>query len=268
MSDIALDQKQLENLRNFLDLDKKQRDENILTVLLKGREGSGKTSFLGTCPGPILIDHFDTSGTQSIRSEIEQGNILVRRWYDKDNGYQSWSEQWEKDLKSGFYKIFNTVSWDSGTSLVELMGNQVVQDDPKSPISGLGGKTINLQKFTGMYNVLMNHIGLTILEVPIFILTFHTKITQDELTNEITYELATYPQLQTRIPMQFAEKWTTVAEPNGEHKIYTGRKGRERASTQIGRDKFDLVEKPDMKYLLDKAKIKVSEKPNLSDLLK
>lgn len=269
MNKIEPDKKHIEQLRKFLDLEVSFSENNKFSLLIKGREGSGKTSLISTAPRPILIDHFDTSGTMSIRKPIEEakGDILIRRWYDYDNGYQQWTDQFNKDLKSGFFQLFTTYAWDSGTSLIDLMSNEVIKRDPKSPVSGLGGKMINVSMYQGMYRTLMEHVALCQHEVQIFIVSFHTKIVEDALTNEVSYELATFPYLQEKLPRQFSEKWTMLAEPNGEHKVLMQRFGRERSSTQIGRDVFDRKEEPDLTALLKKAGVEINPKPSLREQL-
>lgn len=258
----------LEELQRFLDLEQTVSADCIASILLKGREGSGKTTLLGTAPGPTLIDHFDISGVHAIDDKIKEGNILVRRWYsNKDSlasSYSHWSRQWEKDLKSGFLKLFNTYSIDSGTEWVRAMAKETIKQNPKSPRSGLGRKIVNIGDYLGMYSTIFDCIELSTTQVPIFILTFHTAITQDELTSEISYELDTFNQLKTSIPRLFTEKWVIDAAVGGERKVLVERSGRDRASTQIGAGKFLSKEEPNISNLIKKAGKEVPNKPHLS----
>jgi hypothetical protein len=98
-----------------------------------------------------------------------------------------------------------------------------------------------------------------------FIATAHLVNQQDELTGEVIAELDTYKTLKSRVPILFTEKYvlqTKETSTGVERYLLTQPKGRYRASTQLGKDGiFDREEIPDLKLLMQKAGLDVSDKP-------
>lgn len=89
---------------------------NFLKILLYGRNGTGKTSFIGTAPKPLLVLDVKENGTNSIRKSKESFIVNIETWPDIEEAY------WYLKDNPGKYK---TVAIDCLTPLQDLAVAQV-----------------------------------------------------------------------------------------------------------------------------------------------
>lgn len=87
-----------------------------LKVLLYGRSGTGKTTFIGTAPKPILVLDVREKGTVSLRKTPEVFMSAITTWAELEEAY--WF------LASGDHK-FKTVAIDTITQLQDLALTEV-----------------------------------------------------------------------------------------------------------------------------------------------
>ena len=98
----------------------------ILSMLVYGRSGTGKTTFAGTFPKPLLILDVNEIGTDSI-SNVEGIDVVrVREWSDFEDLY------WYIKSKEGYYK---TVVIDQVSSMQEMACAQAMLDKDKTQMS-------------------------------------------------------------------------------------------------------------------------------------
>ena len=243
-------------------------EQTNFSALIMGLAGSGKTTLLTTGRLPLLVDHFDPRGTvvfrtdPTIRSLIEKGAIVVRPfWNERSTApteYARWEKQWMEDIKSGFLNSFGTYAIDSGTTHLEAMTNYICSKKGR-------GDNLQIQDYPVIYNMLRDIIKISSSQECDFLYTGHLVDVENLLTSEITAELDTYSKLKSRVPILFTEKYVMFekAVPSGNKRlILTGKKGRFRASTQLGaKGIFDLEEEPNIKALLKKAGLPITDKP-------
>lgn len=241
-----------------------QAETGGYSALIMGEFGTGKTSLFRTCPKPVLIDMFDPRGHLVLRDEIEKGEIYIRPFYNesykKPTEYIRWEKQWEEDIKTGFLDNFATYGIDSATTFIQSMANQI------SKMEGRPKGSLAIQDYNIIYNTIRDIIKITSFEANcVFLLTAHLVTDKDEVTQEIKAELDIYKRLKSQLPLLFTEKYVlgTKSTSRGvEYELLTAPTGRYRASTQLGKDGlFNVREKPDIKYLIEKAGMSYPDKP-------
>lgn len=87
-------------------------------VLIYGRSGGGKTTFVGTCPGPILILDPGEKGVETIEHIEGAEQIQIKKWEDFEAMY------WYLASRGGCEK-FKTVAIDTVTRLQDLAIDKV-----------------------------------------------------------------------------------------------------------------------------------------------
>ena len=107
---------------------------HYLKMLVYGRSGTGKTTFLASCPGPILIVDIREQGTTSIRETKDAYVVPIESWEEFEELY--W---YLKDTDK-----YKTVCIDTVTALQELAAKKVA---PTGTISQRGwGEISGLMK--------------------------------------------------------------------------------------------------------------------------
>lgn len=94
----------------------------ILTALIYGRSGTGKTTFSASWPKPLLIVDIREKGTDSIVGEPGIDVISIESWEELEETY--WF------LKSGEHK-YKTVVLDQVTQMQDLAKRKALKDDGK-----------------------------------------------------------------------------------------------------------------------------------------
>lgn len=96
-----------------------------LSVAVYGRSGTGKTTFSGTAPKPLLILDVNDRGTISVKGQPDTYVLPIEKWEDFEEAY------WY--LKSGNHN-FQSVAIDTLTQLQDLAIRQVVGDESSDMI--------------------------------------------------------------------------------------------------------------------------------------
>ena len=92
-------------------------------VLIYGKSGSGKTTFLGTCPGPVLVLDPGEKGLLSLRHKDDVKRLEIRTWAEFEAAY------WYVAQRSG--GAFKTVAIDTVTKLQDMAIEKVAPDGGK-----------------------------------------------------------------------------------------------------------------------------------------
>ena len=267
-----------ENIQEILDLvkdvddyyksDKKQETFNLL---LLGEKGSGKSYSARTCRKPVHIDSFDPGGTKNLKPWIEKGEIIVDTRYESENpnkptAYAEWKKNWTKRLKAGYFDYIGTYILDTSTTFSDAIINWVMAKD------GLAGSVPRFTKDYQPQKIELRNRIKEMCDLPCdFIMTGHLTSNKDEVSGKITNRFMTTGQGTVIIPQLFDELYVATTKLKGSEVQYyflTARTGSDLAATRIGTGKFDLYEKPDIKYLLKKAGLPYEDKPLFKDLIK
>lgn len=245
--------------------------------LIMGERGMGKTTMIGTAPKPILVYMFDPKGSQVLTPLIKEKKCLViPLWGDKSQEPTKWREFKSfvtEHVETGFLKKFATVAVDSTTFLLEALTHHVSST----------AHTLGLEKaikprprnipFQGDYRIIYQEVIDTIQDFstqPInLIYTAHLEPEKNELTGDITMDISAYKKLRSFMPAMFTEKYVIRTKPLQTGKdgkkfsprfIMTQPSGMYNASTQF--ENMDYEEKPDIKYLMEKAGLDNSDLGN------
>lgn len=105
----------------------------ILTALIYGRSGTGKTTFSATWPKPLLIVDIREKGTDSVVGEPGIDVISIDTWEELEETY--WF------LKSGDHK-YKTVVLDQVSQMQDLAKRKALKDDGKSEDSVIFSRRI------------------------------------------------------------------------------------------------------------------------------
>ena len=253
--------------------------ENNVTVLLMGEPGVGKTSFLTTCKGPILIDHFDPKGTTIINELIKSRNdIVVRPRWNMDTAYKEWKEDFTQDISSGYLSHFGTYSIDTITSFSDAVTYDVTEEKGREdnvPLSTVRGELVGAD-YNYIKARIQNAIKLALGQKCDVVMTAHL-IKYADAKQNIHIDLVATGKLKVIIPSLFTEKWILYVNPADRSRwIILDRYGSYEGSTQIGvgyNEEGERIKKlgidggpfeyPDMKKILEKCGLSTKNKPSL-----
>lgn len=241
--------------------------QNSFNLLLVGESGTGKSYLLRTARLPIHVDSFDPGGTKCLRDQIKDGRIIAdTRWENDDpfkpTVWRNWVKETQARMKMGYFDHLGTYVIDSGTKWADSVMNQVLK------AAGIPGETPRFTKdYQPQKTQVLNWIKY-LLRIPCdFIMTGHLESHKDDVTGSITYRLMTTGKAVSLIPLEFDEIWVTNTKSRAsglDYRIITAHTGPYLASSRLGRGgKFEVYEKPDIKYLLKKAGESTEDKPLL-----
>jgi hypothetical protein len=248
--------KEMDEIRKLYAEDKTQDSFNLLLI---GETGSGKTHLLQTCRRPIHIDSFDIGGTKipSIRKGIEEGWIIVDSRWEHENPFKpsvidDWAKVMESRIKMSYFNALGTYCLDSMTSWTEAIMNRTLKK---------AGLAAHAPRFTHDYmptKTDIRNFTSELLKLPCdFVLTGHLRADKDEVVGTVAMRLVTIGDLDIKLPSLFDEIWVTQVKDGSkgpDYSILTSPKGYYKTvRTRIGSGKFDQFEKPDVRYLLQKA---------------
>lgn len=234
------------------------------TALIYGDFGTGKTTILTTARRPIVIDFFDPKGWKlpAIEKGIEAGWILATDFSGDRIGsptqYKAWQNRLQKWMREGFFENIGTYVIDSVTTWNRAMMNKIVNE------RGRKYDVPAQQDYLVQMNTIIDIIHALGAQSCDFIMTGHMEVEKDEDTGAFMTNLAVTKGLKRDLPLLFTEKWLLDTVRKGadvEYRVRTMNDGKYKASTRIGGGKFDMFEKPDIKYLLNKAGLDISDKP-------
>lgn len=241
---------------------------HTFNALVYGGIGSGKTHLLQTARRPILIDSFDPGGTKTILNTcrgIQEGWIIVdNRWEDETprapKKYMEWEKEHFRRKAEGFYALFGTYAMDSLTTFASLAMYEILKR--KGRPAGVPQQDDYLPQMTLLENAIKEFIALPC----DCILTAHPDADKDEVTGRMFIGPMVTGKLKVRLPLLFDEIYCAESKETGpnktEYSLITKPTGLYTARTRIGAGgKFDLREKPDIKYLLKKAGYPADDKP-------
>lgn len=240
---------------------KKSRDN--FTALIYGPFGSGKTQMLTTAKRPIVIDFFDPKGwiNSEVKKGIDEGWIFPTDWscdrLENPRQYANWELRLRSWINSRFLNNVGTYAIDSISTWSRAMMNKIVK--AKNRDYGVPA----IQDYMVVLNTLIDIIHAMSDQECDFIMTGHMEMEKDEETDGFVSNLALFKSLRRDVPLLFAEKWLLLPQIAGTkviYKVLTQNTGRHLASTRIGGGVFDMYEKPDIKYLLEKAGWDTSDK--------
>lgn len=234
-----------------------------VSVLLLGIYSSGKTSFLRTCPAPVLIDSHDPR-TKVLDDLIDSGRVILRPFWNENykdpTEYKRWEESWNMDISEGVLDHVGTYSLDSITGLIQNLGNYIAMQAGRSKKAGAiqAGKLFE-SDYPALYATIEDIVKRTSTMNCHFISTAHLVPHKEEIGDEsrMIYEIDTFKKLKSRIPRNYTEKWCIERIP-GALGVVTNLIVQPRylyhAGTQIGKNGiFSPIEEPNFKKLLKKA---------------
>jgi len=239
------------------------------SCLLMGIYGSGKTRLSCTGRLPILLDMFDPKGSVIVHTDpylkqlYTEKKLIVRPFWTelskKPTEYEAWATQWEKDCKSGFLSQFGTYVIDSGTTWIEAMTNYIVKKESRA------NGNLAIQDYIPLYNMIMDVIKVSSSQGCDFIYTAHLLTVEDEVTGKVIAVLDTYSRLKSKIPKLFSEKYVAMKKETSQgvkYVLLTQATGRYEASSQLmASGKILPEEEPNLKKLLEKAGLNITDKP-------
>jgi hypothetical protein len=229
---------------------------STFNALIIGKFGTGKTTIVGTAPGPILIHSFDPGGVKSLTAEINSGKVIPQEFVDSDmklpTAFAAWTKTFDQYRREGVFKQVGTYVIDSATTFVEAMTNQYLK------LKDRAGEAPQLQDYNMIRNMMRDAIKACLALPCNFILTGHIDVERDEVTGKSETCICLTPSLRRYLPLLFDEMYVLECKQGAgnvvDYGLITANTGYYTARTRLGAGgKFLLRETPNIKGLLKKA---------------
>ncbi len=235
--------------------------------LIYGDFGTGKTQLASTCPTPVWIDSFDPGGTKTaaLQPLIAKGDIIVDNRWERDSwkapsAFNLWEKEMEIRKRDGIFDSIATFMLDSITKWADCMMNEICRRQGRS------GKTPQIQDYLVQQMTTVDWLG-ELMSYPCHVLvTGHIGMLKDEVSGKVETGLLLAGKLSEKVPLCFDEKYIARVKDSSQgpvHWLQTKNDGYYKAETRMGGSKFEQLETPDIKYLLNKAGRNSSNKPSL-----
>ena len=241
----------------------------MLSALILGGSGSGKTRFSCTGRRPIHIDSFDPDGTASVSKGIREGYIIADTRYE-DGDFQLWDKVFEERLKSGYFNHFGTYVLDSFTTLSDSVMATVLSGLVRKADRGGDKKSTKIETdllripqendYPLQMNILMNLLNSEngILRLPCDVIVIgHLEDKKNKTGAVIARGLYCTGKLMTRIPRLFQEIYVCETEETSKgikYYIKTQTEGLIEARTRMGSEgQLSFKEEPNLMKLMTKC---------------
>lgn len=129
--------KEVEELQQLYE---KRSTERLLTALIIGRSGGGKTTLACSGRRPVHIDSFDPQGTESVRKWIKEGWIIPDTRFEGGD-FELWDEVYERRFDGGYFNNIGTYVLDSWTTVSDSVMNLVLKGLTRKADRSSGGKS-------------------------------------------------------------------------------------------------------------------------------
>lgn len=242
-----------------------------LHALIIGDKGVGKTHLGKTCPLPLLVYSFDPGGSQTLKEEIDNGDVFVAPFeYDdvtNPSCYASFRKMFNEHRKTGFFDNFATVMLDSLSTLADALVLEVLkQENRKLPSveGGNAGDGMRIQDWMTVSNEMSNLVrSFQLLPVHTLMLG-HIDRERDEASGQFLKSLSFPGKSSLRIPQLSSDVYYLMAKGNDEkitRHLQVLNNGEYHAGSRL--PNLEAKEEPDIKKLLEKAGLDASDKPKL-----
>jgi hypothetical protein len=239
-----------------------ESQSTYFNALVLGDSGSGKTSLALTCPKPLFIDSFDPGGTktEALKPQIDSGDILCETKWEAD----SWKEpfafkDWEREMKErkdeGFFDYLGTYVLDSASRWSESLMYEIIRRGGSK--GSRTGKNPQLQDYLVQQLTAVDWIGWIMALKCNVLVTAHLGFEKDEYTGAIESGPLMYGKLAKKIPIPFDECYIMRVKETSrglEYRCQTKMDGRYAAKSRIGGRAFEMMEEPDVRAMMKKAK--------------
>lgn len=248
-------------------------EHDTFGCLIAGDAGSGKTAMLGTAPTPTLVYMFDPKGYLTLRDLFKEGKcLIVPLWTDQSQSPTEWGKfrkLVKSHIESGFIKdSFASVGVDSLTWALEACANYIGDAAENFGMEKSRTPRPRNMPFMGDYRLIYQEITDVIKQLsglPVNLMfTGHLEVVKNKEGVPIGRELSVFRKLKDLIPPMFTEKYSLRIK-QGVYELLTEQTGSYTiASTQLGKGGLlKAIEKPSIKYLMEKVGMTINEKPPL-----
>lgn len=257
--------KEVSELHNMY---KERKQSRMISALVIGKSGSGKTRLLETCPRPIHVDSFDPNGLTTIKRGIEERWIIPDTRYEDEDptdpyAFELWDETYHKRKASGYFNQIGTYALDGITGFIDAAMNIVlkglVRKADRATKAAIKSDLLRIPQENDwplQMNMVMNALR-DILTLPCNVVVIGHVEDKTNKQGQVTDKgLFITGKLRLRVPRMFEEIYYMKVEESSKGPVYimyTQSQDGIEARTRIGRDKFDFREEPNIMKLLTKA---------------
>lgn len=241
----------------------------LLSALILGGSGSGKTRLSCTGRRPVHIDSFDPNGTDTVRDWIKEGWVIADTRFE-DEGFQLWDQVFEQRVKSGYFNHIGTYVLDSFTTFSDAVMAVVLSGLVRKADRGGDKKATKIDTellripqendYPLQMNILMNALNSEqgILRLPCDVIVIgHLEDKKNKQGAVIARGLYCTGKLMTRIPRLFQEIYVCETEETSRGInwiVKTQPEGLVEARSRLGAEgKLAFKEKPDLMAIMRKC---------------
>lgn len=199
--------------------------EQYHKVLMLGTAGAGKTTQLLTLPRPAFIYVFDPNALESLKGhDIDFRTFLPDkvpmhasslakgkgdRPSTKEFGsevYKRFEEHAETALDTGFFDNYQTIAFDSMTTLLDLIMDRILT------INGRPGEWPNQDDYGPQMNTFANICRRFTSQAKVLYFTGHVEMRQDDISKKVTWQPLMTGRLKVKIPLLFTDTFMAIAD--------------------------------------------------------
>lgn len=272
MSTLLTIKKRAEDIRRMYEEDPRNKTFN---AIIFGPLKVGKTSLIRTCPKPVLIHSFDPNGTLVLRDLIESGEVLADTRFEREDPFapkacRLWEDEFGYLYRKDFFKHVGTFVIDSMTTFNQIVMLEVIRRAAKTKKNRVIGEAPQEQDWLPAMSFIENYMR-KFLSLPCHcILLGHADQQKDKEGNTVgDLGIMTIGKLRERIPALFSEiYYLRMKDYKTEtRELLTKPTYKIQCGTRLGfGGKLDATEPPDVKKIMAKVGLDISDKPLFNEL--
>lgn len=272
MSTLLTIRKQAEEIKKLYEEDPRSLTFNAIVY---GSLKVGKTSLLRTCPKPVLIHSFDPSGTLVLRDLIDKGEVLADTRFEREDPFKPtacrlWEDSFNYLYRKDFFSHVGTFVIDSMTTWNQVIMYEVIARAAKAKKNREVGGSPQEQDWLPAMSFIENYMR-KFLSLPCHcILLGHADQQKDRDGNIIgDLGILTFGKLRERVPALFSEIYYLRMKDYKKEtrELLTKPTYGIQCGSRLGfGGKLDKTEPPDIKKIMKKCGLDISDKPLFKDL--
>lgn len=207
--------------------------DSMKKILVLGNAGVGKSTQILTLPRPTFVYIFDPNAIESLKGhDIDYLSFMPDRLplnitsLKKNVGdpkrlnvneyaakvYNEFEEHAEDSLENGFFDKYNSIAFDSMTTMLDLIMDRVLA------INNRPGEWPQQDDYGPQMNAFGNVVRRFTSQKKVLYFTGHIEMKQDDISKKVTWQPLMTGRLRVKIPLLFTDTFMATADTDRDGK--------------------------------------------------